>query len=156
MLGHEAHGADRPSHSPGIFQSCIAAAIVSGCTYAVTYCWQHYLGGKPPDWALGAVPPLFGGVAVFGLWQVGLAFRRRRRVRRRVEAAQGDRIAIYVADLKGDNQQRTAYAAVVDSIVKQIGRNTVEVLPAGIELVLSEGTSTDRAADALDAEARSC
>ena len=155
MLGQEAHGIGRPSHSPGVFQSCIAAAVVSGCTYAITYFCQHYLGAKPPDWALGVVPPLVGGVVVFGVWQIArIVFRRRQQVRGRVEAAKGDRIAIYVADLKGDNPQRAGYAGVVDSIVREIGRDTVEVLPAGIELALSENTSTDHAADAANTEAR--
>src|SRR5271155_5720323 len=120
MLGQEAHSGG--IHAAGIFQSCAATAIGGVCTFALTYCWQRYLGGEPPDWAKGAVPSLSGGLVVLGLWQGGRAFlRRHRRRNRRAPNPKGDRLSIYVADLQGDNAAQSARTSVVDSILKEIG-----------------------------------
>src|SRR5438128_2039266 len=68
MRGREARSGS--GHAAAIFHNCVATAIGGASTYAVTYCWQHYLRGTPPEWALGTMPSLVGGAAVLGLWQV--------------------------------------------------------------------------------------
>ena len=153
MSEQHSPGGSSPSHAPGIFQSCVAAAIGAACAPLFTFCWKHYPGGDPPAWALGAVPSLAGGVVVLGLWY-GSHLLLRRRWRRRAECPKGDRIAVYVADLHGDNGTQSARASVIDSILREIGSETVEVLPAGFELTPTDGVSSDRSAGAANAEAR--
>ena len=143
--------AERTLHPSGILEALIATAIGGGLLPAVDYAWKHGFHSAPPEWARGALPSL--GAAAVLIPAVWLSTRFLRRVatrrQRKTARAKGDRLSIYVARLGEDETSETARASVMDSIRAELGPERVEVLPAGIQLSLTEGVSLDEAA--LDA-----
>jgi tetratricopeptide (TPR) repeat protein len=137
-----------------ILQGLLAATIGAAGVPAVSYCWRVLDPGEAPEWAKATIPNVVGAAVFMGLLAFGSSRFAGLRRRRKAAAAKGDRMAIYVADLNGDNATQTARTNVIDSILREIGGDTVEVLPAGFELGLSESMSTDRWADEANADAR--
>jgi tetratricopeptide (TPR) repeat protein len=144
------------THLPGVFQGLIAAAVGGACQPAVSWCWQHAVHKAPPDW-IAATLPNAGGAAVlfFALWLSGSLVHREVRQRRyKTVKSKGDRLAIYVAQLDGDDAQGTMQRAIIDTLLHELGKAATEVLPAGECLRLTEGASTDTEALAASRRAR--
>src|SRR5262249_1820272 len=136
---------------PGIFQSLAAAAIGASCYPFFSHLWQRIIGSDPPDWAKATLPnALAAGVAlgliIFGSHGVAL-FRRTAR-------AKGDRIAVYVARLVGDDESGTLRRSVIDTIINELGRDAMEVIPAAIMLQRQEGYSDEDSLAGANIKAR--
>jgi tetratricopeptide (TPR) repeat protein len=147
-------GRQGATHLPGVFQSLVAGVIVAACTSGVGYFWKHLLGEEAPGWAQATLPSAIGAGAVF----TALVFTSRLlvdRVSRRRHAtakAKGDRLSIYVAQFDGDDEQGALQRSVIDTIRRELGRDAVEVVPAGILLRLRQAGLSDD--DAILAAAR--
>lgn len=141
---------------PGILEALIAAALGGFTLPVVIAGWEHFFHSEAPEWAKGSLPNILAFVVLtpaFWLLTRSFAWVRTRRTHRTAEAKQ-DRISIYVARFGGDDVSKTARASVMDSIRNELGPKRVEVLPAGIQLGLSEGVSLDEAADEATRKAR--
>jgi hypothetical protein len=126
------------SHLPGIFQNFAAGALVvalgAGFMPGITYCWETFVGGKLPDWVHDMAPNAIGAlvlIPIFGLTGYGarLLWSRRHTGSAR---ARGNRLAIYVAWIEGDDARGAARSRIMYSLRQEIGGDTVEVLPAGL------------------------
>jgi tetratricopeptide (TPR) repeat protein len=141
-------------HKSAILENCAAAFICGSCTWSLVHFWRYYFGGEPPEWLTGPLPPLLAGIAFGVIWHfMGWIRRTASVLGRRTLVPSGDRIAIYVADLFGDDQEGTARANVVASIQHAIGTGAVEVLTTRLRLRLADG-SVGRAVEDTNAEAR--
>jgi tetratricopeptide (TPR) repeat protein len=133
------------THLPGVFQSLVAGVIAAACTPGVGYLWKYLLGEEAPGWAQATLPSAIGAGAVF----TTLVFTSRLlvdQVSRRLHAtavAKGDRLSIYVAQIDGDDEQGTLRRSVIDTILRELGRDAVEVVPAGILLRLRQAGLSD-------------
>jgi len=118
------------AHLPGIFQGLIAAAIGGGLSPAVSSVWLHSFHQPAPDWAKGAVPSIAGGIMLPAVYFGAKGYRRFRSRRAHATAtAQGDRLAIYVAEFGDDEKSRTAREYIFKSIRKELSREYVELIP---------------------------
>jgi hypothetical protein len=134
----------------------MATAIGSCLLPAVRIGWEHLFGTQLGDWAQGTLANLAGAVVLIPtVWVVTLPVKRLITLRiRTTPRPKGNRLAIYVAQFGNDEVSKTARSSVIDSIRKELGPSSAEVLPAGIVLTLAEGVSTDEAADRATARAR--
>jgi tetratricopeptide (TPR) repeat protein len=143
-------------HSTGIVEALIATAVGSSLLPAVTLGWRHFFQGEPPEWAKGFFPNLVAALIlspVFILLTV-LGNRWRNRHRHKTLSARGDRLAIYVAHFGEDELARTMRESVIDSLVKELGHDSVEVRPAGVEFKLARELTPDEAAEKVAPKAQ--
>ena len=145
-------------HLPGIFQGLIATALGTGLQPAVKLGWERLFPQHPlRDWAQEPLANL-AGVIVLALafwlliWPVKRVMTRRMRA---TALAKGDRISIYVARFGDDDESRAARESVIASIRTELGPKQVEVLPAGVQLALTDGVSYEDAANEATSQARS-
>ncbi|MEX2264131.1 MAG: tetratricopeptide repeat protein, partial [Bryobacteraceae bacterium] len=139
-----------------IFQGLISAALGAGLAPVVVAGWKRFRPDDPPEWLQGTVAPIVGAVVLFASWFVMRLISRAATRRRRATArAKGDRLSVYVARFGEDKESETTRKNVIDSIVRELGKERVEVLPAGIDLRLTEGVSSDVAAHDAAHKARS-
>jgi hypothetical protein len=105
-----------------------------------------------PDWLQAGILSVCGAALVLGIWQ-GTKLVTRRRTTQSAEAGQGDRIAIYVADLHGDDATHSVRARLIDLIIFELGIDIVQVLAIDTKLMVIE-ENTDHMVEASYAEAR--
>ena len=77
------------------------------------------------------------------------------RSERRSRVAKGDRIAIYVAHIEGDNLFKTLRWGILSAISKSLGEDTVEVRPANVTPLLRGEASPIEASAAIAEQGRS-
>jgi len=142
------------SQLPGIFQGLVAGGLTAVILLGISFYWRHKLHREPPDWAMGVLPPIIGGIVVFLVYiaaKVGSSIRRARM--RATATAKGDRISIYVAEFGEDEESDSARELVFSSIQAELGKH-VELIKAGVQLKLTPGVSEDEAALKPAEEAR--
>ena len=155
MSGHGAQGGQVSVHFPGIFQGLIAGAIGAACGPLATWCWSFSFHQEQPDWAKNLVAGLIGAAVLLFVWSIwGIAGWQRQRLRHRTARAEGRRLAIYVAELAGDDATGSARASVINTIRHELGRDTVEVNTAGIQLAPKPNLNETEAAIEITRQAR--
>lgn len=138
----------------GIYQNLAATAVSSIfgpiALYIIQRGWPLIATGNPPEWLQPTLANSFGAARAFGV----LGAISWVRFRHKTAKATGDRIAIYVALLDGDDAYSTLRRSVIDTLRQELGRKAVEVIPAGILLRLNEAVSDDLAALGAQKEAQ--
>jgi hypothetical protein len=138
----------------GISGNVIAGGIGSAATLPCIYFGKRYLPDiEPAYWAAIAI------ILLAVIWAIAMGGRRllgmiRKGLAERTAPAKGQKLAVYVAKLAGDDAADTARRSVIDSISNEIGKDAIEVLPAGLTLALKQGASEDEAADPAAGKAR--
>src|SRR5712692_1552 len=146
------------TYLPGIFQGLIATALGTGLLPAVKFGWERLFPDRALwDWAQGLLANLTGAIVLIpAFWLLTRPLSRVATRRMRATAlAKGDRISIYVARFGEDDVSWTARESVIASIRNELGLEQVEVLPAGMQLALTEGVSYEDAANKATSQARS-
>jgi tetratricopeptide (TPR) repeat protein len=138
-------GRPKTSHLPGVFQSLAAGAIAGLLSLAVGHFWDGLFGTEVPAWAEATLSNAIGAGVVFAMLALGsrLLVDKVSRYRRATATATGDRLSIYVADLDGDDETGTLRRRVMDTILRELGRDTVELIEAGVLLQLHKPAASD-------------
>ena len=116
--------------------------------------WKHNFHQAPPAWlgefSRNAVP---AGIIFLIVWMIGYSAKRNFAQRsHKTDTAKGNRIAIYIAQLDGDDAVGTTRQLVIDTVLSELGRETTEVIRAGICFRANEIGSADR--DTADVKIR--
>src|ERR1700722_12740515 len=155
MSGNQSQGSGG-GHS--VLHSCIAAAIGACGVPLITALWQRFFGVSLAEWKAYALASVLGGLVFLLLWQGTNWLARRPGVRHRWPFRRwpspwpaGNRIAIYVADLHGDDAHHTARSNIIASIRRELV-DAVEVLP--VEQLIGSDSDQDRAVAEADSDAR--
>ena len=152
---HDAQGGKGQSHFPGIFQSLVATAIGAGCGPLVTWCWSLAFHRQQTGGAENLISAVTTAVLFLFCWLIwGIAGRLRRHGQHKTPRAEGKRLAIYVAELTGDDAAGSARASVINTIRHELGKDTVEVNVAGIHLAPKPGLNETAAAIEIARQAR--
>src|SRR5271166_3908088 len=97
------------NHFPGVFQSLVAATIVPACGPLATWCWSLAFHRAQPGWAENFASAGAATVIFLFCWLIwGIAGWLRRRRQHKTARAEGKKLAIYVAELTGDDATGSA------------------------------------------------
>ncbi len=140
----------------GVTEGVCAAAVGSLCLPIVKFIWPLYSNDRLPDLIAGVAPNLVAALVLIPAFVLLTPKARRAvfRLRPITPNPKGIKLSIYVAELDGDDDRQTHRRSLIDSITEQIGRNAVEVIPAGLTLKHKDGVSEDDAALPAMHEAR--
>jgi hypothetical protein len=136
------------AHLPGIFQSLIAATIGGGLLPAVQFGWQHYFHLPIPSPVEGPLANFIAAaILIPAVYLVAKPFSHlaMHRLLSKTPKPKGDRLSIYVAHFGDDELSSIARDRVIVSIRNELGPELVEVLPAGIQLSLTQDVNDELA-----------
>jgi len=116
------------------YGGCKSLAVLIGGYCATLTGWQI-----DKMWIIGWV---LLSIGVCLMIVAGILGRERKRQHATLKA-KGDRLAIYVAQLEGDNEAGNVRSLIIETLNHEIGRNAVEVRPEGSASILPEDSSLD-------------
>ena len=143
------------THLPGIFQGLMAGGLASAILPGISFYWKLRLHEEPPEWAKGVLPSLIGGIVVFLTYvsaKVGRSILHKRA--HALVKAKGNKISVYIAEFGEDEEAREAYEHLSAAILREIGDDCIEVLPAGKEFIFPMTVSGNDAPRKIAEEAR--
>jgi len=132
----------------GVMEALIAAGVGYSLLPSIVFAWEHIFRTDPPEWAKGAMPNFVAALLLSPIFWLLTKAARTWRVRHThaTPKAKGNRVSVYVANFGDDEIGRSARDSVIASLRSEFGKDQIEVLPAGLQLRLSEVVGSDDAA----------